>query len=184
MKFNLATAALGLCLLAVPVNAATIDFSGFTGGSVGSNTVSTPNATFTTTDGIYLNQGGPSDICAFNTPQFSCQGVDMTIDFTNAVQNLSFVAFYYNPFDFVTVTAFNGASIVGSVDITGDGLVDLAALGTITKLFLKDFSTGAGYAYKDFSFDVAAPVPVPAALPLLATGLGLLGVLGLRRKNA
>ena len=39
-------------------SAATIDFSVFPGGSQGTNVLVTPNATFTTTDGIFLNQGG------------------------------------------------------------------------------------------------------------------------------
>lgn len=165
-------------------SAATIDFSVFPGGSQGTNVLVTPNATFTTTDGIFLNQGGPSNICAFNVAQFSCQEVDMTIDFTSAVSNLSFLASFFNPIDLVTVSIYNGAALLGSVDITGNGIVDLSFFGIITSLFLEDKSTGAGYAYSEFSFDIVdGTVPLPAALPLLAAGLGMMGAVGWRRKR-
>jgi hypothetical protein len=124
MFFKSAIAAVTLGLMAVSANASTIDFSVYPTGSLGSNVLVTPYATFTTTDGIYLNEASSSDICAFNS-SFSCQGVDMTIDFTSAVTNLSFVAFIHNDFDFVTVTAYNGLNVLGLVNISADGLVDL-----------------------------------------------------------
>ena len=164
--------------------AATIDFSVFPFGNQGTNVLVTPNATFTTTDGIFLNQSTSSDICAFNVAQFSCQEVDMTIDFTSAVSNLSFLATIFNPIDLVTVSIFNGAALLGSIDITGDGIVDLSSFGIITSLFLEDKSTGNGFVYSAFNFDInGAEVPLPAALPLLAAGLGMMGAVGWRRKR-
>jgi hypothetical protein len=60
--------------------------------------------------------------------------------------------------------------------------------GVDSRLFLLfiPFDTGNGFAYPGidaFSFDNANIVPLPAALPLFATGLGALGLLGWRRKR-
>jgi hypothetical protein len=63
-----------------------------------------------------------------------------------------------------------------------------APAGVDSKLFLLfiPFETGSGPAYPGFdAFSVAdaTVVPAPAALPLFATGLGALGLLGWRRKK-
>ena len=45
------------------------------------------------------------------------------------------------------------------------------------------FDTGNGFAYPGFDAFALVATPVPAALPLFATGLGMMGLLGWRRKR-
>mgnify|MGYP002129735176 CR=1 FL=1 len=88
--------------------------------------------------------------------------------------------------DFVALDIFGlGDALLGTVDLTGDVLsLDLSSFGSITRLFFDDSSTGAGFAYSDFSFDQTAAVPLPASLPLLAAGMGLLAVARRRSRKS
>jgi len=59
----------------------------------------------------------------------------------------------------------------------------LASLGVTPGTYVWTWGTGTD---QNFTLDVVAPVaatPVPAALPLFATGLGALGLVGWRRKR-
>ena len=76
--------------------------------------------------------------------------------------------------------ALGGGEFFQTINAGSNALIDeLRMVGTDLR--------GGGLAINTFSFDVdrgPVPVPVPAALPLLAGGLGLLGVAGWRRRNA
>jgi hypothetical protein len=61
---------------------------------------------------------------------------------------------------------------------------DFDALGSNSDGLL-DFSGGDVVRTAVFTYEtVVAPVPLPASLPLLAGGLGLMGYFGSRRKNS
>ena len=49
---------------------------------------------------------------------------------------------------------------------------------------LQDGKSNDSYASWLVSTEVVAPVPLPAALPLLAAGLGAMGFMGWRRRKA
>jgi hypothetical protein len=65
----------------------------------------------------------------------------------------------------------------------------VASQGSVIAFLLNDelYINWAGWAYNDGAtvrVDFAAPpVPLPAALPLLAAGLGVMGFMGWRRKQ-
>jgi hypothetical protein len=61
------------------------------------------------------------------------------------------------------------------VSFNADGL-------TFNQVTLSDLNQG-NFEVDNFSYVAAAATPLPAALPLFATGLGGLGLLGWRRKR-
>jgi hypothetical protein len=83
----------------------------------------------------------------------------------------------------------NGVQQFTFADTLGDGLVPA---GDSLLFFVDDLATGgtessAGFVDRiqisDTPFGGVSTVPLPAALPLFATGLGALGLLGWRRKR-
>ncbi|WP_299484393.1 hypothetical protein [uncultured Roseibium sp.] len=92
----------------------------------------------------------------------------------------------------VSFLIFNTPFQASAFDIGGNLLTTLANSGGFSQIF--DFSgfavhrleiTGSNYAIDDFSFSTAAVnvIPIPAALPLLAGALGLMGAVGWRIKQ-
>lgn len=169
---------------ALPASAATLSVGSLPSGFYGSTTVVLPEATLVSGgDNFYFGGASnvPGSFCA--TSGYSCQA-DLTLTFASAVANLSFNVSGADAGDNVLLSIFNGASLLGQLTFTFDTVVDLSSYGAITGLFFDDSSSGAGVAYSNFSFDTVqvAPVPVPAALPLLAAALGGLAVA--RRRKA
>ncbi len=71
----------------------------------------------------------------------------------------------------------SGTVLNGNATFTHD---TIASLGLIPGVYVWRWGTDAD---QTFSLDIVTPTPLPAALPLFATGLGALGLLGWRRKR-
>jgi hypothetical protein len=80
-----------------------------------------------------------------------------------------------------------GGQTIGSLVLNGPNTSDTITFAAIQSLFvLKDqqnFSGTNGSAFTSLMTNAFSVVPLPGALPLFATGLGALGLLGWRRKR-
>jgi len=167
-------------------SSATLDFTALGTGFLGATTAVLPEASITGFgDDIYLGSRRVSNsICSIQGS--NCEA-DLQIDFTSTVSNLTFRTGGYNFGDSVTASIYDaGNSLLSSVVITSDGLVDFSVFSGISRLFLDDNSSGAGFVYGEFNFDESSisPVPVPAAAWLFGSvALGLVGF-ARRRKLA
>jgi len=90
--------------------------------------------------------------------------------------------------DSVSIGAITGLQTIRST-LAFTGPVS-AGTHEVSILMTRAFLNGSGTTFltpnqfvDDITFDVAAVTPLPAALPLFATGLGALGLLGWRRKR-
>ena len=189
LKFAVvAVTALTAISISSAAQAATFDFETLPPGDVG-GVVVLPEGTFTSANSLFnlssfYFPGAGGSICAFDAAAFNCQ-VDMVLDFSSAVTGLMFESVGFNGGDFSTISAYDGATFLGSISGFADALLDFSSFGSITQLVFDDSSTGAGYGYGAFKFDQGLPeVPVPAALPLLLTALGGLGIMTRRRAKS
>lgn len=168
-------------LFAGSVNATVIDFTVFGNGDTGSTTLITPEATFTSLGGNFFvgAAGIGSEICALSGG--TC-AADFKVDFTTEINNLTLITSGFQSGDTVEISAFDVSNtLLGSVTQAANGLVDLTAFSGISRLFVDDSSTAAGFGFDQFTFDsVNNNVPEPSILALLA--LGLAGV-GFSRKK-
>ncbi len=117
---------------------------------------------------VYLDEGGPA------TPTFSLQLSVMGPTIPSAVTSLALPVTPYNLADFATDLAtpvfgetsfgYMGGFVSGPPPLTGPPPTPTNVLGNINSVS-------------------SAATPLPAALPLFATGLGALGLFGWRRKR-
>lgn len=175
-------------LISAPVAAATLDFTevGAT-GIVPLTVINLSNATLTSFgDDMFI--GAPGDfgeanglgiVCASPVGSGNCEE-DLQIDFNSPVFGLTFRSFGVQQGDSVTVSAYLGASLLGSTVVTTQTTVDFSALGSIDRLYFADASTAAGIGWGDFQFDEQT-VPEPGTLALL--GLCLAGLAATRRRK-
>lgn len=179
-------------LAAGAANAAVLDFTEVSPNYQGSNTITLSNANIVTTgpDSYVFGSGnsnppfGPTGgFCGVATVNGNSCNTDATVTFNSAVSNLKFQTAQYDPGDNVMASIYAGASLLAQIAINSDMLVDFSGHSGITSLFLDDGGgNGAGFAYGTFTFDTAQ-VPLPLGLPLLGSGLVLLGFLR-RRKTS
>ena len=128
---------------------------------------------------LYVGAGGIGhEICALSN-NGDCQA-DLSISFNSAIRGLTFVTSGWNPGDRITVSAYDGATLLGAVNHASNGLVNLSAYSHVTRIYVDDQSTGAGFAYDGFNFTAAA-VPEPETYAMMLAGLGMLGFLARRR---
>lgn len=199
IHFRAATILLSTVLACASASAATLNFESLGPGNIGSPSASLPEAlisgtgTILYTNEYFFGQGG--SVCsAFTTPDStSCTG-NLQITFTTAVSQLSFQAIGFDEGDNVTISAYAGSSLLGSLLVATppegvpggeDVVVDFSAFSGVTKLSFEDQkSTGAGLAYGKFSFTPTSPVPEPATGLLMLLGVAALGQFARRRRAA
>ena len=182
---------------ALPLHAATIDFSVLPTGAqnaldpvTGIASVSLPNADIVSfgSDIFIFDSSidGTEGLGAFGGFCPTLGGTCVTsaaVGFTlGTVSDLGFDVFGFDEGDAVTAFVFDAsASVVplaGRV-VTGAGPVSFSGVSGIASLLLIDGgSTGGGAFFGNFTFEQdvdVAPIPLPAGLPLLLAGLGALG---------
>jgi hypothetical protein len=133
----------------------------------------------------------------FGTPENGNQytavlrGGSATYNFANPETMLQL--FWGSPDAFNTITFFNGLNGTGGAiaSFTGSALVPFGATLSTGHDLVSFLDNGGTFqsitiASSDFAFEfsnLAASTPLPAALPLYAAGIGVMGLLGWRRKR-
>ena len=177
MKAKIAKIALGLLFTVCMTSAAQaniLDFTEVSNGFQGSTTISLSNATinsFGTDSFVYA----PGDFGALGGGGFcgisgSVCEAGAEVLFTSAISDLTLNSQYFNTGDSSLLEIFSGATLLSSIAVTSDAIIDFTGFSGITRLSITDSSTGAGFAYTNFEFNTSA-VPAPGVLGLMLIGL-------------
>ena len=169
--------------------AAVLGFSEFAPGTVVTSQYAT--ATFSSISGEEIRVANDFNFGVNSSPNYICTaavggGLDclnpVTVNFTSPVNGLSFLALGDDAAGTPGhVDVFNGANLLGSVNIVVDGifnttaLVDLSAFASVTRITISANTDPGGLAYDTFTFNV----PEPASGALLLVG----AILILRRRR-
>jgi len=181
-------ALLGALLSPIYAYADTIDFTEIGSTGIVSGTVfNLSNVTLTSfgddmfvgAPGAYGESNNLGIICASPVGSSNCEE-DLQIDFLSLATDLMLSSFAASQGDSVEISGYNGATLVGSLVVTTDGMFDLSSWGALDRLYFADSSSANGIGWGDFAFNTAS-VPEPGTLALFGLGLAGLG-LGRRRK--
>ena len=141
-------------------------------------TLGTFSSTSCTSCAEYFSvQPGGMITVTFDTPQTSLNLLWGTVDVASGYNLVTTNASSPQTIDGATIDSLMGSPASGTVDAA----VEITGLNSFTSVTFQD-TTGNSPA---FEFDIAgvAQTPLPAALPLFATGLGAMGLFGWRRKR-
>ena len=178
-------------VIALPMasQAVVIDFDNVAAGTVITNNYA--DATFSSnagqenrTEAQNLGSSLPNFICTFAIGgQINCVN-DTYVDFTSAVNNLTFYSIGANDNGHnADVDVFVNNAFAGTVQVIGNGtgstpdLVDLTAFNNITRIEIKNITDFAGLGWDDFSFNV-----VPEPFSMIAFSAGIVALARKRRK--
>jgi hypothetical protein len=173
-----------------PASAVTVDFEGFANGTALTNQI--PGLTFTNalvlTAGVSLNETEFPPHSGVNAVVDNFGPI--TIQFASPESNVTGF-FTYNTQ--LTLQAFDASNAVVATTLSTfaqnfvssgnppNNFLSLSGLN-ITKITITGDPAGGSFVLDDLSFTAATATPLPAALPLFATGIGGLGLLGWRRR--
>jgi hypothetical protein len=184
-----AVAATSLVALAsaTSASAVVIDFEDLTPGLQAPGPVVYPEATFTSSSGVFYIGGAGigNDLCTYTG---SCDA-NLTVDFAAPVSNLSFQAAGDDGASTISYTVFfgGGGSLAGSFALPGTfstlKTYSFGALSDIVKVEFSD-NDGAGIVYDNFTFDAGAgAVPEPASWAMMIGGMAVVGASMRRRRT-
>ena len=202
MKFNLLLKSMLVALLvtvSLTSNANSINFDGTGAPNLFENTTPLTNlyagqgVTFSGIDGAggsIINQNGGfgfnahsgTDFLAFNTGKGT--GYQMLISFDTAVDSVSiWASSATNAFFLMEAIDINGEYIgaFGSYPAASTWVQNVITGAAIFKVRLTAVDTSF-FAFDDLEYSPVSSVPVPAALPLMLSGLGVLGFARRNRK--
>ena len=171
-------AVLGVTSIATSASGIVIDFDSLSDIS-GPPTLPLPEATFAGAPGgmflasVSVPHTPPKAICAIKG--IFCDGT-LTVTFTAAVTDLTFfLTGDHAAGDIGDVEVFDGETLVGVVDLVGNGdfdpnLVDLTSFARVTEIIVTTDDL-EGLFYDTFSFEIAPPPSGVPTLPPLALAI-------------
>lgn len=116
----------------------------------------------------------------FKTTSYTSSGQPQTSDFTTLPITITGATFNMDgsiaSFTFSSTDWYPNAAGEGITNNSLSGTITLSGASKYTASYMAD-NTGGTYTY------VVTSTPLPATLPLLATGLGAIGLIGWRRKR-
>ena len=175
----IATVMLAFSLAGAPV-AATLDFTEVSSGYQRGTVLELSNATVTSLGSdLYVYRANQSStigplggFCAIGG---GC-AADALIDFKGGpVAALQFTTHGWQSGDRADISIFAGNSVLSTMTIMANTLVDFTGFSGITSMLIDDTSTAAGMAYTNFSFTSAS---TPTAVPLPMAGWLLFAAVG------